>query len=682
MIESLIKLGDAQMREKVARLKDEKKALIDLLIQEPADMPEEPVMRRIVVRREGSIGLDEGWLEQVSGETCRRYMYVFEFHHPKRRRPRLTFRVGGVVIQKGERKGELDLNRIRDRLKQVRDAARHLGLNRLASYLDPIDKKSENMDQHIRVDENTVLLTVAAEEENGNVENLATLPEYLELLYYDVTRGYYKEGRYPVRRDGMCRFCGRSGEVVLDPDFPEGLLKLFIMDQPGPLSHVPASEAELEDALYRSFSICPDCLGRALVGYRFVEEYGYVVSLPFRRGDKTVTLRCYVIPGFWGPSDRHLGVLKRLADDGRGSRGATEAVTLGERIRQLLEDDVFLTFVFTTTESTQSQHVSLRGVIKDVHVSRIKDYLDRVRELREFFGRSLLSSVGSGKSHALARALRVGETESLEEALRGLLEGRTFLVFDLTKDDVGSLLPPREEAVIEVNRAILEGLPIAKSKIARYAVEVTRLIVHHEATLRWRGEGEEKRKSRLRNRYGRVLDLSILSLLYISLMIILDEMNGGNGSNDNSENGIPYADIMPEMLKELLSRAKLDEWSRSLVMLGYVMGRVGYEQNRERGRFDEFPPIFRSIRLEGMNAQQIQMLCNEVTAAMKNYGVTDLETTKVWSIALTEIQKNWSLSSRSDPVSNVFHIVVGYACATLKNIAESTQGKAGEGEGK
>jgi CRISPR-associated Csh1 family protein len=618
MFDSVATIGKQLIEEKRRQKMSEKEAVVSLLVESIEGIRKrkakgEQLMKRIVINpAAGKAYLDREWARELQQSTLEEYRYIFEYMHPKRKRPRLTFK---------------ELMETSNMIKQVVSRIEKLrSNNRCSNEMQVLYNYLKGFKgSDLRDEEGAALYTVAVEE-SGNIRELAKEPGYLDLLYSDIRMEHEIV-------DGTCHLCGkRSSGVICDPDFPSGeLLKVYITDQPGFLSGIPFGKQK-DSALMKSFTICPDCISALLVGYKFLKNTKWLSS----RIERTDVV-FFIIPRSTVP----IGDIRKWLDYLKlrwSALSSLEAArVLDKKIREDYEyEEKFIQNYYITLALGARMQASFRlyGVIREAPFTRLALYTENARKVHEF--------------------LEDNTNANLRDFLHITNIGY-FLPIKVRKGEAVDLEP-----VMNVFHAILRGTPISLALISRYAMTVAKIKYYGAET----GYSVEPPISN-----AKVTELCKSILAYKMLVAILMRMN------EQNKGQIPTLQVsvqdMPEHILKCVEDYK--DWQRALFFLGYVIGEVGAHQMSSRKERHEFPPILKKIQFDGMRGEKLMRLSLDVAEAMKNYEVVDKEIQKVWANCQIILDK--SLNEMKDPVENVFHILTGYAYATLRRLT----GKAREG---
>ncbi|MDW8003061.1 MAG: TM1802 family CRISPR-associated protein, partial [Deltaproteobacteria bacterium] len=457
------------------------------------------------------------------------------------------------------------------------------------------------------------LFTVVVDDGKSLIE-LAKTEGYRDFLYADIRLEHQLAS-------GVCSACQEKTDVVPDPDFPRGsLLKMYITDQPGFISNIPSDNAKKTKALLKNFPLCPNCLTHLLIGHQFIITTSSLSSSIYEN-----KLKAFVIPYSRIRAKRIKEWLSLYE-----ARWAFEAVTKIERdLEEWDEQNYYITIIFGSGEQANFRFY---GAIREVPLTRLSLYEREIRQLKS----------------ELANCIALEQIESFPKLDMGSL---------------GNLIPLRTAVnrVVEIEplfsffKAILKGEPIPPNVIASTCLTYAKIILYEKM----RGYTVKPGKSR---KVGFCTGV----IAYKLLDTVIRRMNA-----DMQRIEIPELRELPGHIKEIMNTLGLVEWQRPLFLLGYVMGEIGARQIAERAEKGEFPPIIRKISFDGMNRERVVRLSVEVSEAMKNYGVTGGDALLAWSYAQLGIQEN--IVRLNDPVLNVFHILSGYAYATLLHIGRKKE---------
>ncbi|MEM0506479.1 MAG: TM1802 family CRISPR-associated protein [Thermosphaera sp.] len=615
MIDSLVKLGRAKLREEMVG-NDEKEALIRLLIER--DIVKgglgERVIKRIIFNLDERKYVGEALVGQLSESMLERYRYVFEAMHPKRKRPRLTFKkfdrvsekIKGVVevIDRLEAKGKSTeaMLELRGKLKQLEEVKAQQPL------------------------EHADLYTVAVQS-NGHVTDLAATDGYKDFLYAEIRLEHEAV-------EGVCSICGddRKG-VVCDPDFKSAsFLKIYITDQPGFISNIPYNDEHKEAGLKKTFAICPDCLSAILIGHKFVENNELLHSEIQDAG-----MDVYVIPR----SNLPIRVLERRLRDLFSEEQKTLAPESLHEIEEHMEESYYMTCIFGRGSKASFK---LYGAIREASDTRIMQFKNYVNDYCKLVGERIFG-------------------ESSHPYIRQLSPTRFLISDNKIGRGSGKIIPIRvregkvvdAEPILNIYEAILKGARLRLETIAHYALTVAKIKYYGAET------GYTVKPSSKESEAHVEFCTSLIA--YKLLHAILTDMDGEGVlpvSYPSGDSGLPVH------LKKWLDELKYSDWQRSLFLMGYVIGRIGGYQMAERRDRKGFPPILKKISLDGMGRERLIQLSLDVVDAMKDYEVSDREVLAAWAHAQMGLDK--FQSSMKNPQLNVFYILTGYAYATIQRL--------------
>lgn len=637
MIGSLARIGKELLEQDAHQGEKPRDALIKRLIEKKAfSRNEEQKIAPVVFDLKSKkcyVGSD---VKQVNEANLERYMYIFEWMHPKRPRPRLVFK----SLKNLSQNLDISINKIEQLEKTGKASESMLKLHetlvearRFITNLEPPDK-------------DTVLYRVTVLK-NGEVleltdSNSVWSEGYKDLLYTDIRME-------DAVKKGTCHLCNSNTDVLIDPDFPAGsFLKVYITDQPGFLSGIPLNELQRDHSLLKSFTMCPDCLSHVLVGYKFIEQNDRLSSRM-----KLSNMRTFIIPRSNAPIRKIERWVKYLGDRWSASSSYIALSRLDERLRDYTDEESLAGSYYLTVIFGRKGRADFKffGAIREAPVTRLAIYAEKARQLKRIFTERL------GVSN--------------DEIYPGFENIERIVPLRLRKNEI---LDPNP--LISIYEAILKGHSISRS--ALYGLALTVASIHYYGTDLGYTVKPRRHRSTLprpsRSKYTRsssvspVRDLCKAVILYKALERIMAVMNGGVEIT-SSEGG-----VLPEHLESWLNELGYEEWQKPLFLLGYVMGEIGAWQKGGYKR-EGFPPILNKLSFDGMSKVRLKQLCLDIAESMKNYEIRSKDVLIAWSKAQIDLDKH--LGKMNDPISNSYHILSGYAYATLRRLT----GKAKEEPG-
>ena len=643
MIDSLVKLGKAKLSEEIKGTDDreaEKEALIRLLIEKDLAMEankgrkgghSERVIKRIIFDIDEGRYVGEKLVGQLNESMLKKYRYVFEAMHPKRKRPRLTF-----TISKSE---TIDLATSRltfteivyEKIKGVIEVIDRLETKSKCTkaMLELKEKLQQIVGINLQPEHEAADLYTVAVRSNGETIDLATINGYRDFLYSEIRMEHETV-------EGVCSLCGEDSEgVVCDPDFKSAsLLKIYITDQPGFISAVPFKDKQKVAGLKRTFAICPNCLAAILIGHKFVEN-SEVLHSEIRGAGMDV----YVIPR----SNLPIRVLElRLRNLFSDERKTFSLKSLYE-LEDQMGGSFYLTCIFGRGGKASFK---LYGVIREVPETRIIQFRNYV----------------SSKYLKLVDESIYGKDARFD--IKRMSPARFLIGDNKIGGRAGEIIPVRikegkvvdAEPILTIYEAILKGTRLPLEAIAHYALTVAKIKYYGAKTGYTVKPPSNESKAHI--------EFCTSLIAYKLLHAILTDMNGDGVASASYH---PSDSELPDDLKKWFDELKYSDWQKSLFLMGYVIGRIGgYQMARRRGQRG-FPPILRKISLDGMGRERLIQLSLDVVDAMRDYEVSSSDVIAAWAHAQMGLDK--FLSSMNSPQLNVFHILTGYAYATLRRLS-------------
>jgi len=639
MIEALAEIGRQLLESDQQRIRDQKEALITRMVEKSLveerkgknSRENEPKLREVVIDLDYH-EITFGQTRKIEPGILENFRYIFERTHSKRTRPRLTLKKIDALWISNRKQNPLALciDKIEELEKKSKSTTAMLELKKALEKALHIVQKTQKNSLH---DPDSNLFTIVLRI-NDDVVTPADknchhiLSEgYKDLLYKDIRLEYNA-----VSGKVTCYLCGYDKEVVIDPDFPSGsLLKTYITDQPGFISGLPNNEKERDKKLLRTFSLCPDCLSYVLVGYKFVEQT-HPLSSPLI-GAK---MNLYVIPRSHIPIRKIEKWLSYIKVRWSAAASYDALNELDEKIRDYYEeeevsDSYYLTLIFGTRSQASFKFY---GMYRDAPLTKIAAYTQKAKQIHHV----LNQYVGEFKKHT-GNSKKEG---TLYPSFQNIAEITPLRISDGSIKDASPL--------ITILGALLKGYHPSSTFIPKLALTVAS--IHYFGVDR----GYTVKPNKVPGLCSSIILYNLLDYL----------INVLNGEREAQKAEISFYEPLPEHLQTWLKELGYDEWKSSLFLLGYVIGEVGAYQIHQRGSFGEFPPIVKKIPFDGINRERLKQLCLDIAEAMKNYNVISKDVLLAWSQAQLGIEKH--LKEMNDPISNAYHILSGYAYATLRRL--------------
>jgi CRISPR-associated protein Csh1 len=124
---------------------------------------------------------------------------------------------------------------------------------------------------------------------------------------------------------------------------------------------------------------------------------------------------------------------------------------------------------------------------------------------------------------------------------------------------------------------------------------------------------------------------------------------------------------------------KIGEWFREmgysglqqgLSLLGYLVGEVGKAQYDKR---DEKIPILEKIDFNGMKAEKVMRLCNQILKSLRDYRLLNESNQRIYCYAKKLLERHLN-ELHVNPVENTFYLLSGYAFNTYIHLSRGGSG--------
>ncbi len=599
--------------------------LLDALIKYPS-VPERGrekyVVRVIFDLDEKEVTVDRIRYQQ---ELARVYAFVGNtFAAAREKVARLTT---DKVEYLAERADDNLISNTRAKIKQIRqNTLSNDRIDELDKILAEIETEFIKGGRHQTVQErisayskDAVLYTVCVKR-GGELTQLARHEGYRDLLQIML--------KFPGNlTEGTCHLCGLRKQVLSDPSFPSGsLLKVWSKDKRGFMAGISDSD----EARVRSFAICADCRESLLRGWGYVRrnltvriENFYAFLLPR-------------LPSTLGPEH-----LDRVVGEVGKAFGAVvsyqKLLEFDEYVKDLSSPAPYggwygLTVIFGNPETA---HFRVYGVVQDVPVTNLS-------RLRQEMARA------TDEAHALLNGDKKQWSLGFSDIYRliPLAADRNKTVRDW-------------KPIIELYSSMLSFSPYPRDRLLKSALLLSRI---------YRFQSFEGYNIRKTNKWDEALCLALIKFNY--LLRMLKHMAVIQG-----DQGIAGEDALQAGSDHVLR--KIDEWfkamgyngvQQALFLLGYLLGEVGYKQY---AKSREKKPILEKIDFNGMRAEKVMLLANQVFKSLMDYRILH-NNEKIYYYMKERLDRHIN-ELRASPVENTFYILSGYAFCTYLHITGGAQ---------
>lgn len=482
---------------------------------------------------------------------------------------------------------------------------------------------AKQMDKHLRSQwklssKVTLLYTLRF---NGKL--LARHPAYQKYQYWNLVKRLFVNRR---ARKGTCHLCGR--ECMVTHDTARFSLKLYITDKPG------FASGFLKKNFYRNYRLCSKCYQVLLAGQAFLRS---------RLRSRLGTL-VYVVPVFHHPQVQPKGAdletwAEYITDRWQASLNlegwqAFQRKLKGYRRYEEHKAAFLLDFLFVEDDG---RSVKLQHDIRDVPPSRL-DEIDRARQQVRKMAEKLLAPLN-------AWDLGLGVLFYLFPVGRRGQGRRAFFQF------LGALLTQRPVLFHRLIPLFLETASV--HRFQKYGAYVhtpprpSQTYSKQEAAL------HEMRKFLVQTQLLRNL-LSRLNLLIPSGGVLmtqarfLDEIRR----------------LVPPETWEYMQALGLNLAQSALFLLGMLVGEVAIRQQQIGST-----PILNKIHFQGMDANKVRRLSNEILEQMRIYKALNPYTKDLFAAMRSMMDQAGDLLS---PAENTYWVLSGYAFRHLQRFGRGS----------
>ena len=453
---------------------------------------------------------------------------------------------------------------------------------------------------------------------------LAREPAYHRYLYDN-----YLSDVFEKARPGRCHVCGQHRDEVTE-NTTRFWFKVYITDKPGFASGFRKAN------FYRNYAMCRQCYQTLLAGETFMRT-----RLKSRLGQ--LTSRVYIVPIFHRPDVRppatDLEAWAGYVTDRWEATLTWEGWQLFQgklKAYQRFENtkaSYLLDFLFIQDDGRSTK---LQQYIRDVPPSR----LDEVDEARR-------------KTHSFAlQHLAPIRTERWDPWDLGL--NTIFYLFPIGKRGHG------QQAFFQFLEALLSDRPVNFRELLPLFLETAS--VH-----RFQKYGAYVQAPQKDPDAALRLFLVQTHLLRYYLRI-LHLFRGGRPMSD-----VKYADeirnLVPEDVWSYMEDLGLGTAERALFLLGVLVGEIARAQQTTGS-----VPILNKIHFQGMDANKVRRLSNEMLDQLRIYRVLNPTTRDLFAASRVLMDQAGGLLS---PAENTYWVLSGYAFDHLRRFGGST--KQGEG---
>ncbi|NPA91174.1 MAG: TIGR02556 family CRISPR-associated protein, partial [Chloroflexi bacterium] len=445
---------------------------------------------------------------------------------------------------------------------------------------------------------------------NGNW--LARDPAYHRYLYH-----HYLGALFENARPGTCHLCGQEKERVTD-NTTRFWFKFYITDKPG------FASGFLKENFYRNYRLCPECYQVLLAGESFMRT----------RLRSWLGTQVYVIPVFHLPHVQPRGSDLNAWADYIANRWQASLTLEGwkafqQKLKayQRFEDHkaaFLLDFLFVEGDerSTKLQHY-----IRDVPPSRL-DELDEARNATRDFA-----------EHHLA------PLNTWDLGLRSL-----FYLFPIGRRGQG------RQAFFQFLEALLTQRPVVFRNLIPLFLETAS--IH-----RFEKYGAYVHRPPKDSEFMLRVFLVQTQLLRIMLDHLAMLIPSGGVSMSDSALTDEVRRLVPSDVWAYMEALDLNLAERALFLLGMLVGEVALKQQTTGST-----PILNKIHFQGMDANKVRRLSNEILEQMRIYKALNPRTKDLFAAMRVLMDQARNLLS---PAENTYWVLSGYAFRHLQRFGQS-----------
>jgi len=500
-----------------------------------------------------------------------------------------------------------DLLKLRDMLSEIANLFFQTGQS-LVPVLDEVLAKKG-------VEKRDIALYTVSMRKNGEVIDLAKEPGYRKFIRR-ILYGTESE-KWPFVY-GRCHVCGKTGEVLSNPAYPEGsMLCMYNVDQRGFMPWL----SDDPEIVARAHAVCSECKEKLRLGLNFIERH-----LRVQIGE-TRKLNAFLIPKVSGLTRENLEKLARAVKDAFGIVKAYKSLEEVEKLvdeisdmsreRGQLVSAYSINILFGRRESS---HFAFQYLIQDVPVTRLIEIASKAMEISNEAKDFIIGNweIGLDNIYGIF-PLRVSgkdvDWKPFVELLNAMLSGTQF---------------PWESIVA---RAVLFARICRYGAQAGYTVTVP----------------------------GKNVDLFMCEGIfkYNLLFRLLKEMRVVKAMSETPDYPVPDA-----KLERFLSKQGYTEPQRGLFLLGFLVAQIGTAQYNKG---DERKSILNKVNFEGMSSERIKHLANCVLDGLRNYRLLNPYNEAIYACMKAMLDRN--IEKMQNPLDNTFYILSGYAYGTLQRIS-------------
>ncbi len=442
---------------------------------------------------------------------------------------------------------------------------------------------------------------------------LAREPAYHRLLYR-----YYLDEMFAQAQPGTCYVCGQIKDR-LTQDTSRFWLKFYITDKPG------FASSFVEANFYRNYRLCPECYQVLLAGEAFLRS-----RLRSRLGTPV-----YVVPVFHHPRVQPEGAdletwAGYITDRWQASLSLEGWQAFQNKLQQYRHYEerkaaFLLDFLFVEDDG---RSVKLQYYIRDVPPSRL-DEIDRARRQVRKLAEKHLASVNSWDL--------------------GL--GVLFYLFPVGQGGQG------RKAFFQFLEALLTQHPISFRRLIPLFLETAS--IH-----RFQKYGAYVHTAPKDSEFALRVFLTQTLLLRILLQCLNLLIPSGGVPMSQARFLDEIQRLVPSETWDYMQALGLNLAPSALFLLGVLVGEVAQKQQATGST-----PILNKIHFQGMDANKVRRLSNEILEQMRIYKALNPRTKDLFAAMRTLMDQAGDLLS---PAENTYWVLSGYAFRHLQRFGQES----------
>lgn len=427
---------------------------------------------------------------------------------------------------------------------------------------------------------------------------ISEYPEYIEKATAEKTGRKEKsedEGKKQNNGSGYCYFCSEKKDV--SSDLKKLDIKYFVNDK------ISFASFFTEKGFDKNILVCQECFESLMAGEKQLKE---------RLKTKIGYFDVYVVPQFILSTNISKEEFEKISDKIIHTLKVSQNLDSLDKVQGRLQDyilfeddtnDFYINFVFFEKSNSATKIMKL---IKDVKPSRLAKIFEKKNEIMKIF---------------------------IEYFPENLVKGfnLNYVYFFSVQKIAGKNSYSDFRLCLETYDAVFTGKLLNRQRVISRIVQII--------SQQFYSNSEYWEKS------------TADSVMYYKF---LKEMG-----NIKEEEGMDVSLLeLDEKLRTYIKTMNYTEEQVTMFMLGFMVGRVGNQQNK----LNETKPILRKINFHAMDKPKIMRLANEVFEKMYQLKI-DKYYEKEYGLCKSLLDKNIKDTGLSS-VETVFYILSGYAYST------------------